>query len=202
MIMIIGLTGGIASGKSTISNLLKTYGIAVIDADQIARDVVEPGNDAYKQIVEHFGTEILETDGTIARKKLGTVIFNDPKERKTLNGIVHPAIRQKMRDEKDRYFEEGEEVVVYDIPLLFESDLRHMVDKTLLVYVDDNVQFERLLHRDQTTKEEAQSRINSQMPLTEKKSLADEVIDNNGTIEQTEAQLQAILKKWNIIIKA
>ncbi len=200
--MIIGLTGGIASGKSTISNLLKTYGIAVIDADQIARDVVEPGNDAYKQIVEHFGTEILETDGTIARKKLGTVIFNDPKERKTLNGIVHPAIRQKMRDEKDRYFEEGEEVVVYDIPLLFESDLRHMVDKTLLVYVDDNVQFERLLHRDQTTKEEAQSRINSQMPLTEKKSLADEVIDNNGTIEQTEAQLQAILKKWNIIIKA
>ncbi|MEB1807755.1 MAG: dephospho-CoA kinase [Bacillaceae bacterium] len=197
--MIIGLTGGIASGKSTVSHFISKLGIPIIDADVIAREVVEPGEEAFKQIVSHFGTQVLNEEGTIARKRLGEIIFNDEKERKILNSIVHPAIRKRMIETKDRYFKEGHSIVVYDLPLLFESDLRHMVDKVLLVYVEEQVQLERLMGRDQSSREEALSRIQSQMPLKDKIKLADEVINNNGTIEDTEEQLTQILIKWQII---
>lgn len=197
--MIIGLTGGISSGKSTVSHFISKLGIPIIDADVIARDVVEPGEEAFNQIVSHFGTQVLNEEGTIARKRLGEIIFNDEKERKKLNSIVHPAIRKRMIETKDRLFGEGHPVVVYDLPLLFESDLRHMVDKVLLVYVEEQIQLERLMARDQSSKEEALSRIQSQMPLKDKTKLADEVINNNGSIEGTEEQLRQILVKWQII---
>ncbi|OLO27848.1 dephospho-CoA kinase [Alkalihalophilus pseudofirmus] len=196
--MIIGLTGGISSGKSTVSNLISTIGIPIIDADVIAREVVEPGESAYEQIVAHFGSRVLQEDGTIARKRLGEIIFNDENERTVLNSIVHPAIRKRMLETKDRLLADGYSVVVYDIPLLFESDLRHMVDKILLVYVDEHVQLERLMERDQSTKEEALSRINSQMPLKDKCQLSDEVINNNGSLEETKQQLIDILTKWEV----
>ncbi|MFV8830470.1 dephospho-CoA kinase [Alkalihalobacterium sp. APHAB7] len=197
--MIIGLTGGISSGKSTVSHFISKLGIPIIDADVIAREVVEPGEEAFNQIVSHFGTQVLNEEGTIARKRLGEIIFNDEKERKKLNSIVHPAIRKRMIETKDRLFGEGHSVVVYDLPLLFESDLRHMVDKVLLVYVEEQIQLERLMARDQSSKEEALSRIQSQMPLKDKTKLADEVINNNGSIEGTEEQLRQILVKWQII---
>ncbi|WP_216828899.1 dephospho-CoA kinase [Alkalihalobacterium elongatum] len=196
--MIIGLTGGIASGKSTVSHFISALGIPIVDADVIAREVVEPGENAYDQIVAHFGKKVLNNDDTIARKKLGEIIFTDEKERKVLNSIVHPAIRKRMIETKDRLFNEGHPVVVYDLPLLFESNLKHMVDKVLLVYVEEHVQLERLMERDQSIKEEALSRIQSQMPLKQKVELADEVINNNGTIEDTEKQLKDILKKWQV----
>ncbi|WP_026671585.1 dephospho-CoA kinase [Alkalihalobacterium bogoriense] len=196
--MIIGLTGGIASGKSTVTAILKQYNIPVIDADMIAREVVIPGQEAYQQIVEHFGEEVLLADNTINRKRLGEIIFNDEKERAVLNSIVHPAVRKTMADRKTKLLNEGVEHIAYDIPLLFESKLTHMVDKVILVYVDEDIQLTRLVARDQCSEKEAVSRIQSQMPLKEKVALADEVINNNGEIVQTEQQLLQILKKWNI----
>lgn len=194
--IVIGLTGGIASGKSTVSKMLENAGIPVIDADRYSREAVEPGEKAYKEIVAHFGEGILHGDRTIDRKKLGAIIFNDEAERKKLNAIVHPAVRKKMNERKNFYRKEGREAVVLDIPLLFESQLQGTVDKIMLVYVNEHVQLKRLMERDGSTKEEALSRIRSQIPLENKKTGADAVIDNNGSQSETESQLYEILKRW------
>lgn len=198
--MIIGLTGGISSGKSTVAKMIRELNIPIVDADIIAREVVEPKEAAYEKIVAHFGDKILNEDRTINRKKLGEIIFNDEKERAVLNSIVHPEVRLKMKEQKEQYLQQGYKHVVLDIPLLFESKLTYLVDKTLLVYVDEKTQLERLVARDKTSLEDAMSRIKSQMPLKEKIQLADEIINNNGTIEETKKQLLEILKKWSIII--
>lgn len=197
--MIIGLTGGIASGKSTVSNLLKSYHIPVVDADVIARQVVEPGQPAYEKIIEVFGEEILDPQRNLDRKRLGSVIFNDAEKRSQLNGIVHPAVRLEMKQQVDQYIKEGASHVVMDIPLLFESKLTHMVDVTLLIFVDEDVQFQRLVERDHFTEEEARSRIASQMPLKEKVELADAVINNNGTLDELKMNVEAKLRDWRII---
>ncbi len=197
--MIIGLTGGIASGKSTVSNLLRSYNIPVVDADLIARQVVEQGQPAYVKIVENFGIEVIDEEKNLDRKKLGSVIFNDSAKRKVLNEIVHPAVRHEMKSQAAHYLNDGFSHVVMDIPLLFESDLTHMVDRTLLIFVDEEVQFSRLVMRDDFTEEEARSRIASQMPLKDKVKLADAVITNNGSLEELKVKLDAQLKEWNII---
>lgn len=191
--MIIGLTGGIASGKSTVSAMLKERGYPVIDADIIAREAVDPGQDAYEKIVQAFGEEILHEDKSIDRKKLGSVIFNDKAKRQILNEIVHPAVRKEMKRQAHEYKESGYQTVIMDIPLLIESNLLHMVDKVLLVYVPRTLQLERLMKRDGSQREEAESRIASQLPIDEKKSYADAIIYNEGTIEKTEQQLDALL---------
>ncbi|MDZ5472474.1 dephospho-CoA kinase [Bacillus sp. 31A1R] len=197
MSLIIGLTGGIASGKSTISNMLKEKGIPVIDADVEARLAVEIGEPAYEEIVSYFGREILNEDHTIDRAKLGAIIFNNEEKRLKLNSIVHPAVRKHMTEKKEREIEKGSNIIVLDIPLLFESKLTYMVDKVLLVYVSEEVQLQRLMNRNQLTEDEATARVLSQMPLKDKLQLADAVIDNNGTIQQSEDQLNHILSKWN-----
>ncbi|MDV2684802.1 dephospho-CoA kinase [Alkalihalophilus lindianensis] len=194
--MRIGLTGGIASGKSTVSNWLNEWGYPIIDADKIAREVVEPGESAYQEIVRHFGKEILLEDQSINRKKLGSIIFNDEHERKALNGIVHPAVRKKMLAQKERYEASGHQTVIFDIPLLFESDLFHLVDKVMLVYVDEQTQLERLINRDQAGKEDALARISSQFPLKDKRERADAVINNSGSLEETASQVKMILNQW------
>lgn len=199
MTTIIGLTGGIASGKSTVAKMLKNYGIPIIDADVIAREVVEVGEEAYYKIVEAFGKDILHEDGTIHREKLGAIVFNDEEQRKKLNNIVHPAVRTRMNELKQKYIEGGEKTIVLDIPLLFESKLTHLVDKIILVYVDYDVQVKRLMERNHFTREQAEARIKAQMPLKDKISLADAVLYNNGTISETEKQLAEVLKKWQII---
>ncbi|MDA3129834.1 dephospho-CoA kinase [Aliibacillus thermotolerans] len=196
--MIIGLTGGIASGKSFIANELEKKGFPVIDADKVAREVVEPGEDAFHQIVETFGKEVVGEDGTLLRKKLGKMIFADEEKRQALNNIVHPAIRKRMIHKKEQLEKEGAEVIVLDIPLLVENKSFHVVDKVLLVYVDEDVQKERLMERDKQGEEDANNRIASQMPLKEKKAFADAIIDNNGTKEESIRQLNEILKKWNL----
>jgi dephospho-CoA kinase len=201
MALIIGLTGSIASGKSTVSSMIKELHIPVIDADQIARDVVEPGEEAHHKIVKEFGKDILFSDGTLNRKKLGSVIFSNEEKRTKLNAIVHPAIRKKMLEQKESFLNNGEKCVVMDIPLLFESKLTHMVDKILVVYVDETVQLERLMNRDNSSKEEARARIKSQIPVNEKVELADAVINNNGTIRDSFIQLKAILQKWEVPVK-
>jgi len=193
--VVIGLTGGIASGKSTVSNMLKNLGIWVVDADQISREVVEVGKPAYQQILSVFGDEILHQDKTINREKLGAIIFGDHSKREQLNKIVHPAVRKEMLNGVEEEKAKNSKAVVLDIPLLFESKLTHMVDKTILVYVDEKTQLKRLMKRNGYTEKEAKMRIESQLPLHTKKDLSDEIIDNNGGIEQTEKQLHEILKK-------
>ncbi|MBB6445678.1 dephospho-CoA kinase [Bacillus benzoevorans] len=196
MTLVIGLTGGIASGKSTVANMCKEQGITVIDADMESRDVVEPGEKAYDQIIEHFGKGILLADGTINRAKLGEIIFNNKEERMVLNGIVHPAVRERMNAKKEAAAARNEAILIMDIPLLFESKLTNLVDRSLLVYVDETTQLKRLMERNQYSEQEAISRIQSQMPLKEKRILSDRVIDNSGTPEQTRVQLYRILKEW------
>ncbi|WP_026690631.1 dephospho-CoA kinase [Alteribacter aurantiacus] len=199
MQMIIGLTGGIASGKSTVSAMFKEWNIPVVDADVIAREVVEPGQEAFNQIVQAFGEQILNEDGNIHRKKLGAIIFNDQKKREQLNSIVHPAVRAEMKKRRDDYLQSGHDHVVLDIPLLIESELDYLVDKTLLVYVDADTQLQRLMKRDDSSEEEAQSRIRSQMPLDEKQEHVDKVVNNSGSIEDTKNEVRAVLKEWNVV---
>ncbi|MFD1414090.1 dephospho-CoA kinase [Oceanobacillus jeddahense] len=199
MSLVIGLTGGIASGKSTVAKMFADLDIPVIDADVIAREVVEPGEASYKQVVDVFGNEILKEDGSIDRPKLGSIIFSNEEKREQLNQIVHPAVRKRMLKKKEDYLSQGEKCVVLDIPLLFEGKLTFLVDQTLVVFVDEKTQLKRLMERNQLSKEEATDRITSQMPLIEKASLADEVIDNNQSIEKSKKQLLDLLKKWEVI---
>ncbi len=198
MAVVIGLTGSIASGKSTVSTMFEKLNIPVVDADKLSRVVVEPGEEAYRKIVHAFGEDILLEDKQINREKLGRLIFSDKMKRQKLNEIVHPAVRKEMIAEKERYLSQGEKAVVLDIPLLFESNLAHFADKTIVVFVDQEVQIDRLMKRNNFTREEAMDRINSQMSLSEKVKLADEVIDNNGSIENSYEQLLHILKNWGI----
>ncbi|WP_371068760.1 dephospho-CoA kinase [Sediminibacillus sp. JSM 1682029] len=198
MALVIGLTGGIASGKSTIAGFLAEWNIPIIDADIISRQVVEKGETAYERIVDVFGEEVLLSDGNLDRGKLGKLIFRDKEKREQLNDIVHPAVREKMLEQRDAFAAKGEEAVVLDIPLLYESSLTHFVDKVLVVYVDEETQRRRLMNRNGFSEEEATERMTAQMPLDKKAKMADEIIDNNGTIESSRQQLLNILKKWAI----
>ncbi|QQZ10637.1 dephospho-CoA kinase [Heyndrickxia vini] len=198
MAMIIGLTGGIASGKSTVSTILKTKGYTIIDADIAAREVVNIGEDAYNGIIEAFGKKILLEDGNIDRKQLGSIVFHNTEKRLLLNSIVHPAVRNYMQKKKTEAIEAGKQTIIMDIPLLFESKLTYMVDKTILVFVDPDIQKERLMKRNQLSEEDAVARIGSQMRLNEKIQLSDAVIDNNKTIEETEKQLYNIINEWEL----
>jgi dephospho-CoA kinase len=193
--VIIGLTGGIATGKSTVSNIIRGQGIPVVDADIISREVVMPEKEAYEKIVACFGEQILNDDKTINRAGLGEIIFNDTEKRTMLNEIVHPAVRKEMRQQADDYLRSGESIVVMDIPLLFESKLTHMVDRTWLVYATPEIQLQRLINRDHFSEKQAKSRIHSQMPITEKKELADVVINNNGSLSALENDVLSLLKQ-------
>ncbi|AJD91731.1 dephospho-CoA kinase [Jeotgalibacillus malaysiensis] len=196
--MIIGLTGSIATGKSTIAKELIDLGYTVIDADQSARKVVEPGEEANVKIREVFGDEVFTKDGHLDRPKLGEIIFNDEEKRKQLNGIVHPAVRADMLAQKDQAFENGKQTVFLDIPLLFESGLQWMVEKVLVVYAPADLQKDRLMKRNDFSEEEAASRIASQIPVEQKREQADAVIDNSGTVEQSIEQLNQLIKDWQL----
>ncbi|MCH6269239.1 dephospho-CoA kinase [Neobacillus citreus] len=198
MSLVIGLTGGIASGKSTVSNMLKEMNITVVDADVEARLAVDKGEPAYQKIIAEFGQDILLENGEIDRQKLGAIIFYQEEKRQLLNQIVHPEVRKRMMEKIQKASENQEEVIILDIPLLFESKLTFMVEKTILVYVDRETQLKRLMQRNQLSEADAQARVNSQMPLAEKVKLANAVIDNNGSIEETKKQLIEILAGWGI----
>ncbi|MGG4048439.1 dephospho-CoA kinase [Paenibacillus favisporus] len=193
--MNIGLTGGIATGKSTVSALLVSKGALLVDADVIAREVMLPGHPVLAAAVEHFGQAILLPDGTLDRRRLGDIVFHDPAERKALNDITHPAIRQEIREQMQTFEREhSDRLIVVDIPLLFESGLEAMFEQVLLVYAPFEVQVERLMERNRLTKDEAVARIRSQMDIEEKKKRADVVIDNSGQPSETERQVNEF---WN-----
>ncbi|MDN5709036.1 MAG: dephospho-CoA kinase [Planococcus sp. (in: firmicutes)] len=194
--MIIGLTGSIASGKSTVSQMLKELGYPVVDADLVARQVVEPGTETLNSIAQAFGPEVIRADGSMDRERVGTIIFNDPTSRKKLNDIIHPAIRREMLRQRQAFLDEGYETVIMDIPLLFESKLQRMVDKILVVSVSEQQQLKRLMERNGLTEQEAKARIASQLPFSVKEQGADEVLDNNGSVDNTKHQLMRILDHW------
>lgn len=194
--MIIGLTGSIASGKSTVSKMLKEMGYPIVDADLVARQVVEPGSETLEKIEAAFGSEVILPDGTMDRKRVGDLIFNDPASRKMLNDIIHPAIRAEMMRQRTAFLEAGNETVIMDIPLLFESKLLNFADKILVVSVTEENQLARLMERNGLTEAEARARIASQLPMSVKEAGADAVIYNNGTLEETKRQLDRILARW------
>lgn len=197
--MIIGLTGSIASGKSTVVKMMTALGLPIVDADIVARDVVEPGTETLKLIVENFGQDILLEDGSLNRAKLGDIIFHEPVKRKMLNDMMHPAIRKEMLRQRDAYIEAGEKHVVMDIPLLFENKLQHFVERIIVVSVSEEVQLRRLMERNNLSKEDALARMHSQLPMSVKEKGAHAVIYNNENLEQTEHQLKKILTSWDVL---
>jgi len=192
---IIGLTGGIASGKSTISRILAGLGAYIIDADEIAHTVVMPNQPAWHDIVNHFGREILLPDGTINRKVLGEKIFKDKQQRLALEKITHHYIKDQVQKQVAHAKISGAQIVVLDIPLLFETGWQKMVDETWVVYVEEEVQLARLMARNELTNRQAMDRIGSQMSLAEKAKQADVVIDNNLDIENSRKQVTVAWEK-------
>ena len=195
MTLVIGLTGGIASGKSTISSILKAVGWPVIDADLIARQIVLPGSKGFEQIVNRFGPQMLNSDGTLDRKKLGKTVFDDPKKLSDLDKIEHPLIQEAIDSQLDEFKKQHLPVVVLDVPLLFETGMDEECDLTVLAVVDQATQLKRLMKRDQISKMDAVKKISSQMSLKEKMQRADVIIDNNGTLEQTRSQVAELVDR-------
>lgn len=188
---IIGLTGGIASGKSTVVSMLREFGAAIVDCDLVAREVVEPGSAALPRIAEAFGEKALQPDGTMNRAYIGSVVFSDPNKKKELEDIMFPYIHQRI-DEKIRYFKEIEErtFVFLDMPLLFEVKYQSYVHEIWLIYVDKATQLTRLMARNGYTEDEALARIHSQLDNEQKKALSQVIIDNSGTLDATQTQVQ------------
>jgi dephospho-CoA kinase len=186
----VGLTGGIASGKSTVARMLAAKGAVLIDFDELAHAVIEPEGPVGRSIVRHFGEKILLPDARIDRRKLGAIVFADRAQREILNGLVHPAVFEAWQ-KRLAEIQKGKEdvVVVSDIPLLIEAGLKSRVDVVLLVYIPPEEQIRRLRERDGFSREEAQGRIAAQMPIAEKISRADIVIGNDGSIEETSRQV-------------
>jgi dephospho-CoA kinase len=189
-----GLTGGIASGKSTVSQMLRELGAELIDADQVAREVVEPGQPALTEIAARF-PGVVGQDGRLDRAALGQRVFSDPAERKALNAIIHPRIQEAFLTRTQALAERGVERVVYDAPLLIENGLHAAMNGVILVSVPPEVQKARLIAREGLSPEAAQARIDSQLPLEEKRKHATWIVDNAGTREQTRAQVEAIWRE-------
>ncbi|EAD5326804.1 dephospho-CoA kinase [Listeria monocytogenes] len=192
----IGLTGSVATGKSTVSNMIQQAGIPLVDADVAARKVVEPGTEGLKEIVAYFGEEILLADGTLDRAKLGEIIFKDKEKREKLNEITHPRVKDYMLEARERFFRAGEELVFFDIPLLFESHLESLVDQIVVVWTTPETELKRLMERNNLTKEDALRRIESQMGIDEKARKADFVIDNNESLEKTQKQVYSFIERF------
>lgn len=189
--LIIGLTGGIASGKSTVSSMLVELGASLVDADRLAREVVLPGTPTLQAVIDAFGQAIVADDGSLDRKKLGEIVFADESARKRLESILHPAIRELMKERMNKLESDHPKgLVVVDVPLMYESSLASMFDEVMLVYVPANVQLERLMKRDGLSREQAQARLRAQMPIEQKREMADWIIDNSKGIEQTKAQVR------------
>ena len=192
----IGLTGGIASGKSTVLTYFKDKGIPYIDADIVAREVVEPGTEGLKAIVDAFGSNVLHDDGTLNRESLGAIVFHNEEKRRQLNNCLKKHIRNRIMELTAHYESNGTAVLIYDIPLLIEGEWYTLMDEVWLVYVNEPTQIDRLMSRNGYTKEDALARINSQMRLDDKRTYADIIIDNNGTPCDLLARLNSIWEEY------
>jgi dephospho-CoA kinase len=194
---VIGLTGGIASGKSTAARTLAELGARVVDADQVARDIVAPGQPALAEIVRTFGREMLQPDGALDRKKLGAVIFGDAEKRRTLNAITHPRIAMETQARLGRLREEGAPVAIYEAALLVENGVHKALDGLIVVACDEATQLARLVERDGYSEEEARARIAAQAPMAQKIAAASWVVDTSGPLADTKKQLARV---WEEIL--
>ena len=194
---IIGITGGIASGKSTVTNFLRQKGFEVVDADALVHQLQKPGGRLYQILVEHFGEKVLLEDGELNRPLLASLIFSNSEEREWSKETQGKIIREELGSLRDK-FSETEELFFMDIPLLFEQDYASWFDETWLVYVRRDTQLDRLMNRDQLSKESAETRLASQWPLEEKKKFATYILDNNGSREQLLSQVVTLLEGGDV----
>jgi dephospho-CoA kinase len=200
--LIVGLTGGVASGKTVASQVLKEEGAYIIDADQIARELVQPQKPAWNELIRAFGKEILQEDGSIHRKKLAEKVFADPKQRKRLNQILHPRIKEEMgRRTKEIGQKDPEAIVVIDAPLLVELGDHYEMDKLIVVTSTQTQQIERLKERDGIGPEAALKILSSQMPLGEKVKLGDFIIGNEGSLEETKKRAREVFKELKKVMR-
>ena len=194
--IIAGLTGGIASGKSTVSRFLSDAGARIIDADKIAREVVKPGTPGYDAILSFFSRTILLPDGEIDRRRLGEIIFNDPDKKARLDAIVHPLVFERSAEMIAQIAAQSPDaVVIMDIPLLLEAGMGSDLAEVIVVYVPENLQLERLMNRDGIDKQAAMARIRSQMPIEKKRKLATIVIDNSSTLSDSRKRALAVFNR-------
>jgi dephospho-CoA kinase len=195
-VVVAGITGGIATGKSTVSLDLASFGAVVVDADRIAREVVRKGTPVWQDIRDRFGEGVLATDGELDREAMGSLIFSDPAKKGLLNSIVHPAVYREMdlRIEEAKASGDGT-VVICDVPLLIETGMYKGFKEVILVYVPEAVQIERLMARDRIAREQALLKVRSQMPIEEKKRYATMVIDNSGSLDETTEQALSVYRR-------
>jgi len=192
-VQLVGLTGGIASGKSAVAKILARLGAAIVDADVLSREVVAPGHDGWNEIVATFGSEVLQPDQNLDRQKLRTLIFNNPDARKQLEAIIHPRVRALAEQRIREHGEAGCAVVVYEVPLLFEGNLQQWLRPVILVSCNVDIQRQRLQQRDGIDAAAAQKHIDAQMSLEDKRKLADYIIENDGSLADLESQVRAVL---------
>ncbi len=192
---IIRLTGGIGSGKSVVASFFGEFGAKVIDADRIAHELLKPQSEAWKAIVEHFGNFVLNEDGTINRKRLGNIVFNDPEELQFLNKIMHPAISKRIQELINFYKSTGAPYIVIDAPLVLEAGKGSPDNPIVVVICNDELRIQRVMERDSISRDEVVRRIQSQMPQEEKAKLADYIIDNSGSLEETKKRAWEVWKK-------
>ncbi|MGH7274225.1 MAG: dephospho-CoA kinase [Nitrospiria bacterium] len=200
--ILVGLTGGIASGKSLVSKLLKELGAYIIDADEIAHGAIQPGEPAYQEILQQFGEEILNEDGTIDRSKLGRLVFSDPVKRTLLEGIVHPrvfAIEEARRRQIAQ--QDPEAVIIFDAPLLIETRAYELMDKVIVVYANAKTQLKRLMERDRLEYDEAKRRIAAQLPIEDKRQHADYIINSASPPEEVAKLTAAIYRELKTLAK-
>jgi dephospho-CoA kinase len=188
-----GLTGGIASGKSTVAKMLHSKGIPVVDADVVAREVVAPNSIGLKKIVDHFGEGILGDDGALDRQKLGKIVFNNPEHRKKLESITHPRIFQGIAKKLGEFRSQGHSLALVEAALMVETGSFRLYEGLVVVGCEKEQQLQRLMSRNNFTNEEAQSRIDSQMPLSEKRKVANYYVDNSSTIEELQKQIDSLI---------
>lgn len=191
----IGITGVIGSGKSTIAAILKQFGVPVIDADEISRSITKPGTDVFYQIVDKFGKGVLTNDGELDRKKIADIVFSDPKKRKTLEDIIHPAVKAERNRLIKLFDEKGCSIVALDVPLLFEAGMDKEVDIIILAYADEDTLYERVKKRDNMSFEEFEKRLKSQLPLSVKKAKSHYVIDTRKSIDELKIEIANIINK-------
>lgn len=191
--LLVGLTGGIATGKSTVDAVLRDLGAIIVDADVLAREVVEPGEPALAEIAAEFGPGVLTADGRLDRKALGAIVFADPERRRALEAMTHPRMRERLQRRVDELTAENfRGLVFYDAAVLIESGSHHAMDRIVVVVTDEATQLSRLMARDGIGRDEALRKIKSQIPLAEKAKLADYVIDNSGDRAATEAEVRRV----------
>ncbi|MCB0391078.1 MAG: dephospho-CoA kinase [Bdellovibrionales bacterium] len=192
----IGLTGGIATGKSTVSNLLREMGYPVVDADALAHKSLEKDSECYKQVVKIFGSSILDENLQIDRKKLGKIVFSNKVDLTKLENIIHPYVQKMALEIRREYESTGHKLAFYDVPLLFEKELQGNFDKTMLVYAPIDLQKERIINRDKLTDQDVDLRIAAQIPIDDKKTMADIIIENTGSLADLKQELNKKLKEF------